>query len=85
MQPVVYGEPAAMEFPSGSREIQIPGRVPSRVLLAYRFVELCNCQMGTRGYPGMEGPEFHDMELHPMQESVFRTALGCLGEYFGGK
>ena len=82
MSAQVYGVEQIAAY--GERpDSHIPTRVPTRVLMAYRFVEMCNCQMGIRGFPGIAGLEVHTAELHPAQEGVFRLALDCLGEYFG--
>lgn len=53
-----------------------------RVLLAFKFVRLCNENMGYRGWPTMEGVEIETQELHGTQEGAFRCACQLLGSFF---
>lgn len=63
--------------------------VPPVVQVAFKFVELCNAQMGPRPFmvgnsPSQQEFQVKDVDLHPTQEGCFKTALACLGRYFGG-
>lgn len=54
-----------------------------KACLAYRFIQLCNNNMGTRGFPnGIGGIETREEQLHPVQEGAFRLACSFLGRYF---
>jgi hypothetical protein len=61
-----------------------------RVMLAYRFVQHCNKQMGWWGMVTSDGmghaqSRVRKRELETQQAKVFNLALNCLGNYFSGK
>ena len=56
--------------------------VPEKVLIAMKFVELCNQSMGPMSVQTQEGSVVENVELNPEQEGVFRLALKVIGGYF---
>jgi len=67
-----------------------PSGPSPRVVMAYRFVQHCNEQMGWWGMVTSDGmghaqSRVRKRELDMQQAKVFNLALNCLGEYFAGK
>lgn len=72
---------------TGGEEV-LQESVPQRVLMAYRFVGLCNQRMVPCMYFSApledddSSGELVDAGLHPHQEAAFREACKVLGDYF---
>jgi hypothetical protein len=73
------------------QQMGLPIMVPPEVVMAMRFIDMCNQATANRSYVWRDGDgdlakvDLSTPDLHPMQEAAMRRACILLGRYFDGK